>query len=438
MALNRFAPKPSRGDRFRSADEWLAALIAGALVLRVLTDDKSAPDSRSTGNINLSAIIAILFIAVAGAMLMRRDRDRDRGVRLALLSTLWLLTWMAVAVHTSGASAETLREGVREASVISLGLIVYNAQATVTVPVAARIVQLAALVPAVIALYQLGTHSGLEVAHNLRANGTFAHPNSAAVFFAIAAIVSIWLFLDRGRRVTDAALGILFAASLISTFSIDGLITLVTMLVTLGVLRHDDTRSKYVPIGAAILIVIVFVGTPLGAHRLASESTTSFSAGERGETTSTLNTRLYRWKTLFPQWEESPIYGRGLGTTTTATNTRTNRLNSLLPHNEYIRYLVETGIVGLLALMVALAILVRTLLRRRRVDAVASGVPANVSSVGISLVIGCLVNALADNTLLNSPTCYAIALVLASTLSISNDRRRDVDGLPNASKIAQS
>jgi hypothetical protein len=42
------------------------------LLVRVLTDDRSAPDSRQSGSLNLSGGIAVLFIAVAGGLLLRR------------------------------------------------------------------------------------------------------------------------------------------------------------------------------------------------------------------------------------------------------------------------------------------------------------------------------------------------------------------------------
>ena len=99
-------------------------------------------------------------------------------------------------IGTSGASTETLREGVREASVVALGLIVYSARGAITVPIATRLVQIAGAVPAVVAVYQLAAGTGMDVASHIRPNGTFAHPNSAAMFFAVAAIASLWRYLD--------------------------------------------------------------------------------------------------------------------------------------------------------------------------------------------------------------------------------------------------
>ncbi len=397
----------------------LVVLFLGlTLLIRVLTDDRSAPNSRHSGSLNLSGAIAVLFILLAGALIIHRRN----GVAAAAIVVLWLSVWTVIAVITDGASTETLREGVRELSVVALAVIVYNADGDVSVPAATRVVQLVGLAPALLALYQLATHTGMDVAHNLRANGTFAHPNSAAMFFDIAVTASLWRYLENGRHRFDALLVALFAAALIATFSIDGLITLVAMMSTLSALRPGSLQTRLAPCAIAGVVALAFFATPLGARRIAGETTTSLSSAERGETTSTLDTRLYRWKTLLPEWERAPVLGQGIGTTTTTEGNAANRLNGLLPHNEYIRYLVETGVVGLCVLLFGLILLVRALVGLKPSGILDDGT-SNARSLAIAVVVGCLINSLADNTLLNSPTCYAATLIVFSVL-IWTDRRR--------------
>jgi uncharacterized protein (TIGR03382 family) len=390
----------------------LVVFLAASLFVRVLTDDRSAPDSRHTGSLNLSSVIALMFILLALGLLLRRRR----GMLPTALIGLWVCVYVAIAVNTSGASAETLREGVRELSVVALGVIVYNARGVVTVPVAARMVQLVGSVPAVLAVYQLATGTGMNIEGDIRAHGTLAHPDSAAMFFAIAATASLWLYLDNGRHRLDALLTTLFAAALIATFSIDGVITVTAMLTVLGVSRPGSAIVKLGPFAIAGVIVLVFFATPLGAKRIAGETATSLSAAGEGKRTSTLDTRLYRWKTLLPDWERSPVVGQGLGVTTTAENTTANPFNSLLPHNEYIRYLVETGVLGVAILLGALALLVRALLRKRRTPD--RSATRNAAALALAVIAGCLVNSLADNTLLSSPTDYSAALIVLAALAL--------------------
>ncbi len=395
----------------------LLPFLGITLLVRVLTDDASSSDSRHSGSLNLSGGIAVLFVLVAVGLLLRRRR----GVTPTSLAALWLGVWTTVALVTHGASTETLREGVREASVVALAAIVYNAWDTVTVPVAARLVQIAGVAPGLLALYQLVTNTGTVVAGHIRSNGTFAHPNSAAVFFAIGAISSLWLYLDNGRRRFDAFLVALFAAALITTVSIDGLLALIAMLMTFGALHSGTPRVRLVPFLAAGLVALVFFGTPLGSERIAKESSTSLS----GEPNTSLAWRFRKWKLLLPEWERSPVLGRGLGATTTIEAPtepeltmaafRRAYLRDALPHNEYLRYLVETGVIGLALLLGALAILLTKLFRRRRAELPATS-GANTATLAIATISGCLVNSLADNTFLNSPTCYAAVLIVITVL----------------------
>jgi O-antigen ligase len=390
----------------------LAPLLGLALLVRVLTDDLSSPASRHSGSLNLSAAIAVLFILVAAAVFARRPR----GARAAALAWLWLALWTAVAVATDGASAETLREGIREASVVAFGLIVYEARGALSAPIAARLLQIVAAIPAAVALYQLASHTGMSVTGELRSNGTFAFPTSAAMFFAIAAAASLWRYLDLTRSSLDALLGAFFAAALIATFSIDGLVTLLAMLVALGLLRPGPVRAKAAPCLIAAAIALAFFATPLGSQRISSESKTDVTTVANVEGGSSLAWRLHKWKTLLPLWEHSPLIGRGLGTTLTTAAALGDRYSGKPPHNEYIRYLVETGIVGLALLLGGLALLIRRLVSLRGLAGARAPATLHATTLAFVVLIGCLVNALADNTFINSPTCYAAALIVFATL----------------------
>ena len=242
------------------------------------------------------------------------------------------------------------------------------------------------------------------------------------MFFAIAATASLWLYLDSGRRRADALLVALFATALVATSSIDGLITLAVMLTALGLLRPGSLRAKLGPCLLAGVLVLAFFATPLGSHRIAKESATNVET--TAEPNSSLAWRFHKWKTLIPVWERSPIVGQGLGITTTGVGPPGNKYARKPPHNEYIRYLVETGVVGLAILLGALTFLIRGLLRRRRIPSTVDAGTRNAPTLALVIVLGCLVNSLADNTLLNSPTCYAAVLIVAAAMSLPSPTGR--------------
>jgi O-antigen ligase len=391
-----------------AAEIPLVPLIGSCLLLRVLTDDLSSTTSRHSSSVNLSAFIAVLLILAAVGLLLRRRR----AVWSITLAALWLVLWAAVAAHSNGLSTLTLREPVREASIAALAVIVCNSRGVLNLPSVTRMVQVAGAISAPIALYQLATHGGQLVSGEVRSNGTFSQPNSAAVFFAVAAIASLWRFVDNGHRRSDAIFLLIFAAATISTFSLGGLLCLLVMLVAFGLLRPVSPRIKMGSCIVAILIVVGFLATPLGAERVAKESSTSLSSERAGSTKDTsLSWRFFKWEALLPEWEASPLLGQGLGTTTTTEGTSSDVSIGLAPHNEYIRYLVETGVVGLMILLAGIALLIRKLARQRAIPDI-----NEAGTLGMAITLGLLVNAIAANTLLYTPAAYAAVLIVAAAI----------------------
>ncbi len=163
-------------------------------------------------------------------------------------------------------------------------------------------------------------------------------------------------------------------------------------------------------------VLLLFFASPLGSQRISRESSTNVEAAERGAASSSLAWRLDKWKILLREWESAPLVGEGLGTTITAPPIPGNSYAGEPPHNEYVRYLVETGVVGLTLLLLGLALLIRRIAGdgMRRSTGIRSREGATLALV---LVTGCLVNSLADNTLLNTPTCYAAVLIVFAFLA---------------------
>ncbi|HEY1449593.1 MAG TPA: O-antigen ligase family protein [Solirubrobacteraceae bacterium] len=378
-----------------------------ALAVRVLSSQAvSSPRARYSESLNLSGLIAVLFILLAVGLLLHRRRLS----RTAIAAGAFLLLSTLVAIQTHGESNLSLREGVREASIAAIPIIVWNARGSFSVPVAIRIVQLAGFPAALIAIYQFATKTGLYVGANNRADGTFTHPNGAAMYFGIAVVASLWRYLDDGRRRLDLALAVVFAIATITTFSVGGLASLLVMLITFGAARPGSLRRKLSAFAVAGLLVAAFLATPLGAQRIETESATSVRSAEtRGTANTSLAWRFYKWRTLIPEWERAPLIGRGLGTTVTAEGNSQNVTAGNVPHNEYVRYLVETGVFGLTLLLGGIFAMTRRLIRRRRLPGT-----SNAAALGLAIVAGCLINACGDNTLLYSTTGYAAGLIVAA------------------------
>jgi O-antigen ligase len=398
-----------------AADLPLVPVLGLLIAARILTDALASSEGGShSPSLNLAALIAIVFILLALGLLLQRRQ----GVWPAVLAVGWLGLGTAVAAISEGFTIVTLREGVREISVVALFLIVYNSRGVLSLSVVTRLIQLVGAVSAMVAMYQFATHSGIMVAENLRSPGTFVHPGGAGMFFAIAAAASAWRYLELGRRRSDALLAAVCAAGTIATFSLAGLGALVVMLGVLGGLRPGSMRVKLPAFVFAALILSAFVLTPLGSERIAQESSTQITTESQGSEGTSLDWRFHVWGVRFREWEQSPVLGEGLGTTLDE-GTPEHPATANVPHNEYLRYLVETGFLGMLLLSGAVVTLLRSLFARRRILGAASGypTPSAAATLGIALTAGCLVNAVTSNTFLYTTTGYAAAMILAAVFS---------------------
>jgi len=383
-------------------------MLAVALIVRALTDSLAESASRSSGSLNLSALIAVVLILVAVGMLLRYRK----GTLVVAAVTTWVGIWTILTIHTTGFSILAVREGVRELSILAVGVIAFNAPRQLSFSTAVRIVQLAGIGGAIVAIFQLLTHSGTDVGGHMRSTGLFAHPNDAAVYFAIAATASLWqAVISKGKRL-DVYLTLLFCLATLTTFSLTGFLTLLVMVATYAIFQFHSARLKYGALSFILGLSVLFIVTPVGSERISSEASAELGAGQvRGSTSgNSLSWRLHKWDSLIEEWKHEPIFGQGLGTTIIGASSPTTSTESNLPHSEYFRYLVESGVAGVALLLTGLWALFRALKRRRsRLQ------PSAV--LATSILAGLLVNALTANTLLYTPAAYSAALLIGAALA---------------------
>ena len=105
-------------------------------------------------------------------------------------------------------------------------------------------------------------------------------------------------------------------------------------------------------IGGALffgLVIALFASTEFGQQRLGSIANTPLLNPDidvsraillaKGDNNS-FNWRISQWYQLLGAWQQFPIFGYGLGSSIQVAG------NGLLPHNDYVRFLVEQGVAG--------------------------------------------------------------------------------------------
>lgn len=367
-------------------------LLALVLVARALLDD--------VGNQLVTGGMAVVIVALAVVVLGRSPTWV--APFLALTAYLLVSAWAGAPAH---GGSHTYPEALRTISCAAVVVVAAKAPGRLTVRSIAHVVQAVALGPALLALFQTATGTAGINSGAMRASGTLAHENSAAMLFALANLATFALLLDsRRRRWLHAGLLAVFLAAQVATGSIGGLVAAVVMVLTYlssaAVRRADRVILATLGVGLAIYAATT---SRVGAERLAEYS------GSSDETS--LSWRVQAWGHVLDFWRANPVWGNGIGSTTSP-----NVLGGNIPHNEYVRLLAEIGVIGLVLVIVGGVLVARSLARSGRT----STYPA-ASALALAALAGTAVNALAANTMLYSVSFYTTLFVIGSCWRVSRE-----------------
>lgn len=191
-----------------------------------------------------------------------------------------------------------------------------------------------------------------------RVGGTFGHPNGFATYVLLFMCLTYWKLSQVKRRWPWILLLSLLAFVLVSTKALFSLAMLgIFILATIArKLRLSNA------LGGLILIVIViglFASSDFGRARLGILAETPILNRKMDISRAVLmsqwdynsfNWRLAQWTYLLHSWQRSPIFGHGLATSIYLSQFR------LYAHNDYVRALVEQGLVGFGAFLIFLAL----------------------------------------------------------------------------------
>ncbi|WIG16362.1 O-antigen ligase family protein [Kocuria rosea] len=306
------------------------------------------------------------------------------------------------AIAVFGSAPDAFGELIRTASVLSVFFFVKSFQSIFTVSHVVWIMHIVCILSMAFTVFQLLTSSGMIVEGVPRIAGAMAHPNSAALLYALGLTLATAFFLNGYHRVVNMLLILAYASGILLTGSLGGIAAALVMIMVLGLRsRRLSVAARLGAVSGIAIMIVIFFNTPVGRERLSQLS--GFDLAARSAESNSLEWRIGRWSELLFYWYESPFVGQGYGSSTTGSF-----LNGYVPHSEYVRILVEGGLVGTCVLLLAVVSVFRGLIRVEKLNIRAS----IVGSAGIAMVSGLLVNATAENTFLYSVPGYLLALVL--------------------------
>ena len=185
-----------------------------------------------------------------------------------------------------------------------------------------------------------------------RINGTLGHPNTFASFLVLFVALTYWKLREPKRESGHTIFWVFLLGAemffLVNTKALMGLSMLgvLILVLTLSQLSLGRLLGGVVIVG---VLMLLFTSTEFGRERLASVLETPLLNADITINRAVLlswfdgnsfNWRLAQWTFLIEEWKRSPFFGYGLGLATYLGPIKA------YAHNDYIRALVEGGLIG--------------------------------------------------------------------------------------------
>ncbi|HZN13560.1 MAG TPA: O-antigen ligase family protein [Acidimicrobiales bacterium] len=188
----------------------------------------------------------------------------------------------------------------------------------------------------------------------LRIQSTFNHPNDYG-FYLVVVLVAVWgLYdmVDGWSRRAVLLIGVAAFGSVALTLSRSAYAALGLVVLVVGM------RNRRVLIGLSAIGGVILLAAP----RIVQRVTDLVNPREGDNHGNSLLGRLSIWSDELQSYREHPLMGHGWGYTLASQDKAS--------HNDYLRMMVEGGIVGLISIVILMASLLRAAWRasRARID----------------------------------------------------------------------
>jgi len=221
--------------------------------------------------------------------------------------------------------------------------------------------------PSLFGIYQLIFRSKIFGGELERLHGTAAHPNSFALLLIFFSVILIYFIFINSKIISRILLSLyllLLFLLLIFTYSRAALIFYI-LFVSLVCIKFY--RKKIFIIIIVLIILFAAFVFPLSGHRMqvltrVDESIYNIFILGKDIHSSSFDWRLLNYKHLSAAYVDKPLFGYGLG----ASYKLSPWGDYIYAHNDYIKFMVETGLIGLLGFLFVLGNLWYILFKKNR------------------------------------------------------------------------
>jgi hypothetical protein len=360
--------------------EWF---LAAMVISRSSLDSFSVTGVGGKTGLDPGVVMAGVFV-VAALLWLAAQRRSGRWVPASRSTwSLWVFAAAcAISVPTSltrGGSATSLLKVIAGVLMFSV-LEQYLGQRPDRARRLIGCLFLSLVVPATLGFRQLFTHGLTYVtatADFSRVAGSFVDPTSFAVFLVMLLPMAALLVVYARGWARTAAATVLVASGvlLIATYTREAWIAAIISLAYLGIRARREVLYVLVAV-----VVVLLIAVPSVSSRFADlHASSSLPAGVPNNS---LSWRMSYWKSLIPMAGINPVTGIGFDAVERV------RPEKLAPHNMFVEAYVETGVVGLAALLGVLWCFTVDL--RRRVRLARPGWEALLAMAAVAAALGLL------------------------------------------------
>ena len=337
--------------------------IFALLILRSAIDAFSRQQIPALFAVGLDAIAIAYFIIL---LLQKKDIRINRfGLFFAgfcLVQSLWVALVGLGGLGSVGPVSDSIREWVRLFSWCTVYWLIMQFRDRVAPQKLLQFLFWSLCIPLTVAVLQMLIPDSLPVdisplvaaggppgeISGMRIRGTIGHPNAFATFIFFFIGLTYWKLTHSPRKLLWGGLLVLLAGFYVTAKALFSLGMLGVFLLFIVARRLSPLRA----IGLSLfflLVLFVFGSSELGQSRLESVVDTPLLNPDidlwraivmSKSDYNSFNWRLTQWTDLVESWRYSPWMGYGLGLDKSLV------ANGLPPHNDYLRWLVNGGIVG--------------------------------------------------------------------------------------------
>lgn len=302
-------------------------------------------------SVGLGFSIIIIGVAYVIILFLSNSLTFDKVGWIFLGWVASLSPWVYLAASNFGSDGLLgVKEWIRLWYLVIVYLVIFSMVRRIGYNKIVNIILLALPVPLGWAYYQFIFDKGKGALFSSRISGPMIHPNVLATFLVLMIALTVWkISQQRGpRKFLWSGLLTLELFAFVMPISLNGWLILGVLLMVSLLFTEDNKFKKQLTIGITLfgLLLLVIVLTVGGVR---TEFLQIFQMGNYkqvdhpGASQNSIKWRVETWKQLLNKWQARPLSGYGLN-----TSIYINPVTGKAPHNDYLRYLVECGIPGLI------------------------------------------------------------------------------------------